>query len=342
MGHPTTTQPPTQTGGTTTPTSPAAGSAVSGTAAQTHARQVADAKATFEQIVGYWVSPVGFNLDHNIQKLINNAASGLWNTDRFYQAIAKTKEFHQAFPGIFNKNGTMRTDPTTYLNTRAAIKKAANAANLNLSDKQLSVMMVNQVDPTLAAQRFSVEASYTQNQGTFAAFNAELKAAGHKPMDKATINKFLMGQAPAQFYDLYKNWQARVSAQAAGFNIANPIKNKKGHIVGWSSTAGDLTLSRRQELNIAQMEGGSSSPDLTKAAQMFRDILPESRMAAAGISKDDIIQYLYGGPKQAQIQQTIDQFRGNLQAEQQDTTTSVTVQGIGQRGLASQNRAQGI
>jgi hypothetical protein len=63
-------------------------------------------------------------------------------------------------------------------------------------------------------------------------------------------------------------------------------------------------------------------------------------MAAEGISKDDIIQYLYGGPQQAQIQQKIDQFGKNLQAENSDTGVSVAPTNFGQRGLASQNRSQ--
>jgi hypothetical protein len=303
---------------------------------------VADSFAAFTQLVGFYIGGVGMKEGGNIHNLIQNASKGLWSTDRFIQALAHTKEFHKAFPGIFNKNGTLRMNPSQYITDRAAMGTAAANAGVNITNKQLDQLMVNRVDPQVAAQRFQVEAAYTKNAGTWDAFNAELKAAGHKPMNKAGITKFIMGQGPPAFYNLYQDWQTRVSAQAAGFHIATPQKNKKGKIVGWNTTANDLELNRKQELAIASAAGGpsGSAPDLTKAAQMFRDVLPESRMAAEGISKDDIIQYLYGGPQQAQIQQKIDQFGKNLQAENSDTGVSVAPTNFGQRGLASQNRSQ--
>lgn len=331
--------------GTSSPsgTSPGAGSAAGTTAAQTHARQVADSLATFTAMVGYYQGGVGLQLDGNVMKIVHNAANGLWNTDRFLQALAHTKEFHKAFPGIFNKSGTLRMTPSQYISDRSTIARYATAAGVPINNKQLDQLMVNRVDPTIAQQRFQVEASYIQNKGTFDAFNAELKANGHKPMGKAQITKFIMGQGAPAFYTLYQNWQTRLSAQAAGFTIARPETNKKGKVVGWKSTMSDLELSRKQELAIAQSAGkpGSAAPDLTKAAQMFRELLPESRIAAAGISKDDIIQYLYGGPNQARIQQTIDQFGKNVSAEQQDNSVSIQTTGVGQRGMASKQRAQG-
>lgn len=331
--------------GTSSPSgsSPGAGSAVSATAAQTHARQVADSLATFTALVGYYQGGVGLQLDGNVMKVVHNAANGLWNTDRFLQALAHTKEFHKAFPGIFNKGGTLRMTPSQYIQDRSSIATAAQAAGVAINNKQLDRLMINRVNPQIAQQRFQVEASYLQNKDTFDAFNAELKANGHKPMTKAGITKFIMGQGAPAFYNLYRDWQTRLSAQAAGFTIATPQKNKKGNIVGWNSTMSDLELSRKQELAIASSAGkpGSAAPDLTKAAAMFRDVLPESRIAAMGLTKDDLIQYLYGGPNQARIQQTIDQFGRNLQAEQGDNSVSVKVAGVGQRGLASKQRAQG-
>jgi hypothetical protein len=322
--------------------SPASGSAISASAQQTHARQVADSFAAFTALIGFYIGGVGLKEGGNIHNLIKNASNGLWSTDRFIAALAKTKEFHKAFPGIMNKNGTLRMNPSQYIADRATITTAANAAGVNLSGKQLDQMMVNRVDPSIAQQRFQVEASYTKNAGTFDAFNAELKAAGHKPMNKAAVTKFIMGQGSPAFYNLYQDWQTRVSAQAAGFQIATPEKNHKGKIIGWKTTANDLELSRKQEIAIAGSAGGPSgtAPDLTKAAQMFRDVLPEARMAAMDISKNDIIQYLYGGPQQATIQAKIDQFGKNLQAESNDTGVSVAPTNFGQRGLASKNRAQ--
>ena len=345
MGLPGTSPPPTSSpptaGRGTGGGSPSAGSAVSASAAQTHARQVADSLATFQTYIGQ-LQFNGMKIGGNIEHLVHNAANGLWSMDRFIFMLSHTKEFHQAFPGILGPGGRLRMDPTTYISNRNSIAKAADQAGVNLTKKQLDKLMVNRVSPDRAANRFQVEAAYQANKGSLEAFNEELKAQGHKAMTKAGMTQFLMGQAPSAFYTLYRNWQTRTAAEAAGFTISTPVKNKKGKVIGWNNQATDLSLTRQQELAIAGAAGGpsGSAPNLQQAAQMFRDILPESRMAAEGITKDDLIQYLYGGPKQATIQDQVDQFTKNLAAEGQENPVSYQIQ-TPSRGLASRARAQG-
>jgi hypothetical protein len=291
-------------------------------------QKIANATATYTT----YTSGLGLDTSGNVGKLIDKAAQNGWNSARFQEQLYKTADFQQAFPGIFNDQGGLKMTPEQYQYNALQYQDAAAAAGVNLGPKEQAALFANDVSVREAGLRMQHEHTLKTNRAMFDAFNRELVAAGQQPLDKKGIFNFLSGQGNAAAVNLWENAAADYSATQSGIKIGGP--------------AGQYTsLGRKQFEKIANL--GLSEADLASGfgqlAHAFLTTVPLSHIQNSGLSKSDIRQAVFGGPKQAKIQEKMKHMLGQLQAAGQATAhTQVTpTQGGGLQAIGENKQRAG-
>jgi hypothetical protein len=222
--------------------------------------------------------------------------------------------------------------PYQYQQNVLQYQDAAAAAGVNLSPKEQAALFANDVSVREAQLRMQHEHTLRTNKPMFDAFNRELKANGHAPLDKQGIFNFLSGQGNAAAVNLWENAAADYSATQSGIKIGGPAGNYE-------------SLGRKQFEKIASM--GLSEADLASGfgqlAHAFLTQVPLSHIQNSGLSKSDIRQAVFGGPKQAKIQEKMKHMIGQLQAAGQATAhTQVTpTQGGGLQAIGENKQRAG-
>lgn len=280
-------------------------------------------QASYKLLVGQW----GIKLSPNIQNLVNQAANGGFSSDYFITLLQKTPEFHARFPGIYGPRGTLKMLPQQYIAQERSYQDQAARYGLSIGRKQIGWMVHHNISPAKAAVRFQADAVIQQNPEYFQSFNEELKARGMKALGYKGAQKFLLGAGNAKEYAIWQGASTRHAAEQAGISVGGPATE-------------DMNLSESEKKMVAQkgFSQAQATAHFQNLSQLLGNILPESQIQGFGLTKADLIQAEFGGPKQAQINQMIQQLSKNQQAFDTGQVTSKTGN-LGQRA-AQGERAQ--
>jgi uncharacterized protein YfkK (UPF0435 family) len=309
------------------PTSPNPATLMQGGQQQNTAAANRNARAAFENILIGW----GIPLDAGLQGLIQQGIKAGWNTARFLNALYQTDEFKQAFPGIFNPDGTLKMSPSQYLATKRSYQAYAQQFGVNLNDSQVSYLFRNNVSPQEFAIRAQALTTLRTNQQYFQAFNQQLRQEGMQPLSKADQFRFVMGEGNQEWYDLWQRASTRYAAEQAGLHFGK---------VGQAYTnipQGVVKKVAGLGLDTSQMQKG-----FAQLAQELQRTLPMSRIQKFGLSKEDLVQLEFGGPRQAAVAQKVQQIMANEQAFLQNRvrgeflTPGLATRGQGVQQVAAQ------
>jgi hypothetical protein len=257
--------------------------------------------------------------------LINQAVIENWSEDEILARIYATPEFHQMFPGIFREDGSMRFSAAEYRSISDNYKSIARDYGVTgLSTGQISKLIGGNVSIHEFQTRMSAVQRYEEFKPALNAYRDILKAQG---IDTSAIDgdagllKFVLGQAPKEFYRTYEQTNVLTQARTTGF-----VGKEQG--VGMARRIAALT------------PGISSEQDLQEhfatLAVQARTVVPASQWARMGITKGDLVQLEFGGPRRAAVAERVQ----DVMSQQQAFREQVYVGGVGQTQRARREKAQ--
>lgn len=289
--------------------------------------------AEYRSLLRSW----GIKVDGNIQKLMENAAhrkvNGNWASmtmTQFMQAVRKTSAYHHEFVGIQNFPHMTEEE---YIAQSRQYGEIADQNHIDLNKDKIKFLFKNGVSVSEFSDRSQAYQTLQHNKSYFDAFKDQIKAMGGKPpTDKHLFNWILSkGESNKEWTRLWDAAAVRYSAQEQGFDISK--HGNKG---------GDLGLSNKQVMKISQKTGADVSVDtLSQLADTLSAVLPEARFGDWGLSKQDIIEAEFGGSRSAAARQKIKDLVDYMNNRAASTYGATQTQ-AGSRGLASQQRAQGL
>ena len=284
------------------------------------------------------LSQLGIRLSDNMRNLIQHAISGGWGQTEFMWNLRKTPEYQDIFPFIMNPNGTMKMTEAQYIAQQKSYQETADLYGIHLSRENMALLFEGDVSPREWQQlRAAPIARIRENPEAFAQFEAAARAQGliKGKFTKKDAVTLAIGEGPREWYKLLEEFGTRTAAVQAGFDISKHAK-----------LAGYLGLTRKQVLAInkavpglggeAQMAGS-----FQELAQRFRQLLPEGNITGFDVSKEDLIQLEFGGPRQAQVADTVARILAAVKARQEplaQPTFASTAQGPQLYGVGTQSR----
>lgn len=321
----TTPTPPPATGGSSSGSSSSSGGSSGGSG--TSATTLANNSASFKALLISW----GLNVDGGMANLISHAVSGKWNVSQFENALYQTPEFHQAFPGIFNRDGTMKMSPSQYIGITKQYQSSAQQAGVPLSAKNLSALFRGDVSPSEAATKFQADQKLRDNKELFAAFNEQRRFEHQKPLGVKDQLNFIIGEGNKQWYHDWNRANEVYVASQAGVAFA-----KAGSVMASQRTS--LDASQINRISGMGESNGALQQHFKNLANTLSQVLPASQLQGFNLSKDDLVQAEFGGPKQNNINQLIAQIGKNLSAQQGNTGAVNASAGSPAGNRAGQNR----
>jgi len=247
-----------------------------------------DAEAAYNTIIqGY-----GLAADSGLAQLTQRAIKGEWSAARFRLAIQDTPEFHQAFPGIFKADGTLKMSPAQYIAAKNQYDAIAAQAGIDVNAKTQAWLFRNNVSPAEFQARAAADTTLRTNQRYFDAFNQELKANGQAPLTHAQQLKFIMGEGNQDWYDLWQGTTTRYAAEQAGLKVkaaGSSYLDINQHMLDKVSQLG---------LSEEQAQAGWS-----EVANHLLTTYPLSKLEHFNLNKRKIEAAVFGGPGSAQAQQ---------------------------------------
>lgn len=256
--------------------------------------------ATFTTMVQGW----GIDPSGNITNLIQTAASKGWNVARFTQAVSQTPEFQQRFPGIFNDAGGLKMTPAAYMQQEKSYQNVAAQSGLNIGPGRMAYLFRNDVSPTEFQTRASAIAKIRDNADMFKSFSQQLAAEGLAPkggLSKQDLFKFVLGEGNSQWYQSYNNTLSRYYGQQSGITF--------GHAPNKSYT--DLNAKTVEKIGQKGLSEADLQSGYSKLASDLTTAMPLSKIQKFGLTKQDLVELEFGGPKQAAVAQKVQMLLKN-------------------------------
>ena len=283
---------------------------------------------------------LGFTNLGDLQGLVQRARSNRWGMTEFLYYLRQTQAYKDRFPGIFGKNGQLLMSEEQYLAYESAYRALSQNFGYKMTQEDVGTWISKGVDPTELQQRFDVIQRADQYRPALQQLKQTLARRGLADKGKITLAEardFILGIADPKWYKVYEEFSGRTAAVQAGFDIV------KG-----TDAFGYTTLTRKQILDIIhRVPGIQSEGDLAASfqqlAQQFRELIPEGTITGFDVSKKDLIQLEFGGPRQARIAERVKRIIASVQARQQPMAQPqfvATGQGPQLFGLETQRRAQ--
>lgn len=258
---------------------------------------IADIKIMLRDVLkGFGLRPAQFG------NLIDKAVRNGWSPEHFESQIYQSPAFKRAFPGIFRGDGSLRMSPAEYRNLRDQYKELAQRYGLfgELGPGRIGKLIKGNVSPQELTDRFTA-IGRMKEYGT--AFDAFKKVVGNQLGQNLTdqnIYEFIMGKGPKEFYDLWETTMVGTSAATAG-----------------------VDLSAAEMRTIAQRLPGMQTEEQLQGnfQQLAKDIkktMPLSQLTKLGVTKSDLVELEFGGPRQAEIGERVDQIFRNYEGTLQE------------------------
>lgn len=275
------------------------GGSSGGTSGQA-ARNYADALRAFLQSLG--IRPTS-----NLNRLINQAGQKRWTQSTFLYYLRKTKEYKEAFPGIFNKDGTMKMSEQRYLGMVTQYKEIAGLFGLTLNKERLGALFTG--DTSVGEYRVRAQAIriIKDNHDAFVQFGKVLRARGviKRQLKMKDLQDIVLGIADPKWYEVWREAELRTAAVEAGLNFG------KG-----KGAQGDLAVPKgvMKTLLDAGLQGRALQDAVDALAQNFLETLPLSKIYGEDLSKKDIAIAIAGGKGSAQIRQRVERVLATEEA----------------------------
>lgn len=238
---------------------------------------------------------LGIAITPNLQQLINNAVTKNWTSTTFLFYLRQTPEYHREFPGIFNRDGTLRMSEGQYIAMRNQYESIAAVTGLRLTDKNIGLLFKNETSIAEFSQKARAIQQIRSNPVIFQQFSQTLRARGEVKgkLSMKELFKFVIGEADPSWYKIWAEASARAAAVQAGLRI--------------NSKRQPTSITRGLILKITQQ--GLSEQELASGFQELSthilNTLPLSKISNYGLNKRDLTQAVFGGPKSAAIRQKI-------------------------------------
>lgn len=257
---------------------------------------------------------------HAFSNMLEKAVRLNWNDSELLLNIYGSKQFHQLFPGIFRPDGSLKMSPYEYRQMADEFKSQARLYGIsNISRAHIGQLIKNDVSMQEFADRMTAIQRVSEFKPAFDQFKAIAKDMGFATKgldtDKDALN-FLLGKSDKKFYDLWDRISVGTAASQAGFDLG--LKGIK-----------DIAKRVPGQANEAEIQGRFAN-----LAQQMRTLMPLSQIGKYGLTKQDLIDLEFGGPKQAAIAEKVDTIIRNRQAFNQSGRATQQI------GVPGQQRAQ--
>ena len=258
----------------------------------------AQSAASYRELLTAWGIDPGPLFD-----LINQAWKEEWNKAIFLEELRSTAEYRERFPGIFEKDGTMKMNEAQYIATERQYTSLASRAGINLGPKRMAYLFRNDVTPEEFGDRAVALNRLKRNKELYTAFKRELVQGGiAKPADVNTqkeMFKFIMGAGDPKWYDLWQDTLTRNAAVQAGIVFG---KNKSVY-----QTLGQKVIERISGMDLSEEQ---MAAQFIEASELLRTVLPTTEAGAFNVKKQDIVKATFGGKGAARA-------RGKIQRAQE-------------------------
>jgi hypothetical protein len=266
----------------------------------------------------------GIPMTQNIQQLISAGVGDKYNYDRFLRYLRQTPEYRQAFPGIFNEDGSLKMSEDQYLANKVQYEQYASRYGVNLSEGKIAWLFKNDVDPSEFADRAPAVTRLRENKDLYTAFKKELVDSGlAKPKDvegNKEMFRFVMGAGNQAWYDLWQDAATRYTANEAGITFA---KNRDAY----------TNLNQRiiERVSAKGLTEEAMSTGFQEVAEQLLTVLPLSQLQGYGLTKRDLVTAQFGGKGSARIRQLAERVIKQEEAFYENraaTPTYATAEGV--------------
>lgn len=263
---------------------------------------VKDYVASAQNMAAGWGIPWSDNLMALAQQGFNRS----WTTERFINELRKTPDYRQAFPGIYNPDGTLKMSEAQYQANVNQYQSYASQAGVNLSEQQIGWLIRNDVLPSEYADRAPALGQLQRNPQLYQAFAKELVRNGvAKPgeVTKGELAKFIMGQGNRQWMELWNDTVTRNSAINAGVTFS---KNSDKYL---AANPGLIERISNKGLSESQLEEGWQT-----YARYMLDTFDLAKYQGVGLTRKDVAAAAFGGRGSAAVRQKIERVMGTDEA----------------------------
>jgi len=267
---------------------------------------------------------LGIALTASVRAFAGQAAASGWSGAEFLFFMRQQAWYKNEFPGIFNKDGSMKMSESQYIAQKNAYEDIANTLGFNLTDKMAGLAFKNDLSVNEFRTRYQAERLIKDNPVYFRQLRATLKARGLDLPTHKDLAQFLMNEKPAEFYKVWREASARGSAIMAGMTLS------KHPAIGNNETA----IGRAGILRIAKM--GLSPTQLSQGFAQLADLLvqdlPEAQAMGQGVDKRDFQKAVFGGKGSARAREKVQGLLRNIDAYYNEQRAASQLSSTGQGG----------
>lgn len=172
----------------------------------------------------------GWAVPFDVTGIVRAVAGRKGDFSMLINRIISDRRFKKSFPGIFNKDGTLKMSPAEYRDKVQSYQALAATYRFKLNAKQLGQMISGDVSANEAQFRFQIGATIRDNQAVFLDFgrqlstlNSTLKSAGKPSLGTLgsikDIASFIARTAPRELYAVYEASSISAAAKEAGISV---------------------------------------------------------------------------------------------------------------------------
>lgn len=239
----------------------------------------------------YWLQGLGIQVGDDIGALLDRAAKWGWDAERFAYEVRKTPEYRERFPGIFDKDGTLKMSEAQYIEYEGQFQSYASQAGINLGDKRMAWLFRHDVRPDEFADRAVAMNRLNRDRTLYKAFGRELVQGGlasRKEVDsKKELFRYIMGEKPKAWYDLWQDTVTRNAAVNAGIEFG---KGRSEYV-----RLGRKAIERISGMDLSEEEMRAKFQEVEG---FLRGLLTEEDANAArmfGVNNKTITKAVFGG-----------------------------------------------
>lgn len=289
-------------------------------------------KDIFESLMGQ-LKTGPWALPFDVSKIVRAVAGKKGDMSMVLNRVLSDPRFKKAFPGIFNKDGTLKMTPAEYRQRAGDYREIASQYGFKPNAAQIAALISGDVSAKEADFRFQAGQTLMANQGVLVQFQAQIndinaarKAAGQPPLPNIKNVKdafnFITKQGAKDLYATYEAASISAAAREAGLDVG--------------------TARARQ---LAKATAGIAG--LEESEQSFKEIAEQLRTAGVelssfGITQADLETIEFGGSgrieKAARAEQALKQRQAQVQQQIGGQDLTQNKQG---RPVAAQTREVG-
>lgn len=253
-----------------------------------------DLRTMFLSLLQAW----GIPITPNLQQLVQQAVQKEYTTTTFEYYLRQTPEYISRFGGIFNKDGTMRMDESTYLSYERQFQGIGAQYGVNVGPGLVDWMFRNEVSPDEFATRAPALGMLKANPELYQQFGKALVQAGVADKGEVTrqnLMRFVLGEANQEWYKVWNLTRTRYVATQAGIQIgrhAEEYLSLRPHLIEQIANKG--------------LSDAALSSAFADIAENLSGIYGEVEARRFGVTKKDIVRAAAGGKGAQQAREDIE------------------------------------